>query len=204
MGKEYERMIAGKIYDASDSELVALRGKAHDLCREYNLLGEGDPKRRLILADLLGEDDVPYLQGPIQFDYGINAKFGKHSYANFNFVVLDVCPITVGDNVFMGPNVSLVTPMHPLLSEEREMFLNEKGVLTDEEYAKPIAIGSDCWFGSNVTVCGGVTIGSGSVIGAGSVVVRDIPSGVLAAGNPCRVIRKITAQDSIRLKKGLR
>ena len=98
----------------------------------------------------------------------------------------------------MGPNVSLLTPMHPFRFQERNIYKREDGVYTDQEYAKPITIGDNCWLAGNVTVCGGVTIGSGSVIGAGSVVTRDIPSGVLAAGNPCRVIREITEEDRLK------
>ena len=101
---------------------------------------------------------------------------------------------------FNGPYCTLATGLHSLIAEERRLTVDEDGNLHDYEYGKPIRIGNDVWFGSNVTVCGGVTIGSRSVIGAGSVVTRDIPEGVLAAGNPCRVIREITEQDSMYLK----
>ncbi len=117
--------------------------------------------------------------------------------------VLDVCPVTIGDDVMMGCNVSLMTPIHPLLFEERKHYVNAHGRLTDREYAKPIVIEAGCWIASNVVICGGVTIGSESVIGAGSVVTKDIPRGVFAAGNPCRVIRKITIEDSIYRQKDL-
>jgi maltose O-acetyltransferase len=105
--------------------------------------------------------------------------------------------VTIGDNVFFGPNVSLLTPVHPLRFQDRNQYQNEKGMMTDKEYAKPIVIGSNCWIAGNVTVCGGVKIGQGSVIGAGSVVTRDIPDNVIAAGVPCRVIREITAEDDL-------
>ena len=131
------------------------------------------------------------MQGPIQFDYGVFTEFGENCYANFNFTVLDCAPVKIGSNVFFGPNVSLLTPIHPMCWQERNQFVREDGVMTDREYAKPITIGSNCWICGNVTVCGGVTIGEGSVIGAGSIVTRDIPANVLAAGNPCRVIRQI-------------
>ena len=127
----------------------------------------------------------------------------KQCDANFNFTVLDCAPVTIGDDVFFGPNVCIATAVHPLIAVERNMYETEHGMLTDREYAKPIVIQSGCWIASNVVVCGGVTIGQGSVIGAGSVVTRDIPEGVFAAGNPCRVIRKITEQDSVYLKKEL-
>ena len=200
---EKEKMLAGMIYDPADKELQHMRTSAHKLCNAYNKLDENSARRGTILRRLLPHGNGVYLQGPIYFDYGHFTTFGKNCYANFNLTVLDCCPVTIGDNVFIGSGVSIVTPVHPLLPTERNMYTNEKGVLTDKEYAKPIVIGSNCWIASNVTVCGGVTIGEGCVIGAGSVVTRDIPDGVFAAGNPCKVIRKLTEADSIYLKKNL-
>ena len=200
---EKEKMIAGMIYDPSDNELQTMRTTAHKLCNAYNKIDEDDPLRSEILAKLLPHVENLYLQGPIYFDYGAFTTFGKNCYANFNLTILDCCPVTIGDNVFIGTGVSIVTPVHPLLPIERNMYAKADGTLTDKEYAKPIVIGSDCWIASNVTICGGVTIGNGTVIGAGSVVTRDIPSGVLAAGNPCKVIRKLTEQDSVYLKPQL-
>ena len=200
---EREKMLAGMIYDPSDSELQTLRTTAHNLCNAYNKLDEDDEARAEILSKLLPNGNGVYLQGPIYFDYGVFTTFGKGCFANFNLTVLDCCPVTIGDNVFIGTGVSLVTPVHPLLSAERNMYENERGVMTDREYAKPIVIGSNCWIASNVTICGGVTVGDNTVIGAGSVVTRDLPSGVFAAGNPCRVIRKLTKEDSIYLKPQL-
>ena len=110
---------------------------------------------------------------------------------------MDCAQVTIGDNVFFGPNVSILTPVHPLRWQERNQFERKDGVITDKEYAKPISIGSNCWIAGNVTICGGVTIGEGSVIGAGSVVTRDIPPNTLAMGNPCRAIREITERDSV-------
>lgn len=142
--------------------------------------------------------DYAYLQGPIYFDFGKNIKMGKNSYANFNFTALDICEITIGDNVFIGPNVSLLTPKHPLCWQDRNPYLSEKtGRTTDKEYGAPITIGDNCWIAGDVTVCAGVTIGEGCVIGAGSVVTRDIPSGSIAFGNPCRVSRRITDADRL-------
>lgn len=194
---ELEKMQAGKIYDPSDEELVALRTKAHRLCWEYNALPETDPRRGELLQQMGIQGEGFYLQGPIQFDYGCLTTFGPGSYANFNFTCLDVCPVTIGENVFFGPNVSLLTPMHPLRYQDRNPYQKANGTITDQEYAKPITIGSNCWISGNVTVCGGVTIGEGCVIGAGSVVTRDIPANSLAAGVPCRVIREITEADSL-------
>lgn len=202
---EREKMLSGKIYDSSDKELSSLRATAHKLCKLYNdTLEEEEEKRKKILNELIpNRREGVYLQGPIYFDYGINIAMGKNCYANFNFTVLDCCPVNIGDDVMIGPNVSLLTPMHPFLPEERNIKQRPDGTLYDDEYAKPITIGKNCWLAGNVTVIGGVTIGEGSVIGAGSVVTKDIPKNSLAAGNPCRVIRKITGSDSIKLKKEL-
>ena len=182
---EKEKMISGKIYDPSDKELTQLRQNAHRLCIEYNVLPETDEKRGEVLKSLGINGSAFYLQGPVQFDYGCFTTIGVNSYANFNFTVLDCCPVTIGDNVFFGPNCSLLTPMHSFLSKERNICTRPDGSTYDLEYAKPINIGSNCWLAGNVTVCGGVTIGDGCVIGAGSVVTRDIPPNSLAVGVPC-------------------
>lgn len=202
---ELEKMQNGMIYEPTDSYLVKIRSRAHILCQQYNKIKETNTKKRNKIIDKLipNKKEGMMLQGPIFFDYGINTIFGNNFYANFNFTVLDCAMITIGDNVFCGPNVSIMTPIHPFIPEERNMFINDKGVMTDLEYAKPIKIGNDCWIASNVVICGGVSIGDGCVIGAGSVVTKDIPSGVFAAGNPCKVIRKISEEDSIYLKKNL-
>lgn len=200
---ELEKLLKGMIYDPSDEELATMRRFAHKICSRYNLLEEDDEKRKELLDMLIPENNGVYLQGPIYFDYGEFTSFGKNCYANFNLTVLDCANVTIGDDVFIGPNVCLATPVHPLLAAERNMFVNERGILADKEYAKPIVIKSDCWIASNVTVCGGVTIGKGTVIGAGSVVTKDIPDGVFAAGNPCKVIRKLAEADSIYSKKEL-
>ncbi len=190
---EMEKMLAGEYYDPNDQELLALRTKAHLLSQRYNRIPETEAVERAeVLKELIPDaGEGVYLQGPLQFDYGCNTTIGKNSYANFNLTVLDVCPVRIGANVFMGPNVSLLTPMHPMRWQERNVYQREDGVWTDREYGKPITIGDNCWLGGNVTVCAGVTIGEGCVIGAGSVVVRDIPPNSLAVGNPCRVIRRI-------------
>ncbi len=201
---ESEKMLAGKIYDPSDKALEKQRATAHRLSKNYNDTYDDNKKRGKILKKLIPHmGEGTYLQGPIQFDYGINTSFGINCYANFNLVVLDCCRVTIGNDVFFGPNCTIATPVHPLLPEERKLRRRDNGDLYDLEYAKPIIIEDDCWIASNVTICGGVTIGKGSVIGAGSVVTKDIPPNTLAAGNPCRVIRKITQADSIELKKGL-
>ena len=150
---------------------------------------------------MLGQKTNAFFQGPIYFDYGINLKVGKNFYANFT--CLDVSIINIEDNIFVGPNCSIVTPMHPFLYSERNLYVNDKNITTDKEYSKPITIGSNCWLASYVTIIGGVNIGEGCVIGVRSVVTKDIPPFSLATGNPCKVIRKIDEKDSIYLKKNL-
>ena len=187
------KMTAGEMYNPADEELYMLRTKAHRLCMMYNRLYDTDEEERYkILRELLPySDHEAYFQGQIFFDYGINIHIGKNFYANFGTTILDVCPVTIGDNVMLGTNVSLLTPMHPLRWQERNANPDSEGNLIQLEYGKPITIESNCWLASNVTVTGGVPIGEGSVIGAGSVVTHNVPAGVLAAGNPCRVIKTI-------------
>ena len=196
---EKEKMLAGMIYDPMDKELGELKAKCHKLCLEYNNTTEDEvDKRQAILQDMgivLGKG--VYLQGPIYLDYGCFISIGDNSYANFNFTMLDTCRVTIGKNVLMGTGVTIVTALHPMRYQERNIHISDKGYLTDDEYGKPITIEDNCWIASNVTICGGVTIGEGCVIGAGSVVTRSIPKNSFAAGNPCRVIREISEKDSI-------
>ena len=199
-GIEHEKMLAGKIYDPFTEGMPEERSKAHCLCKRYNDTFETDTERRAeILRELIPQcGENVYLQGPIYFDFGVNTTIGRDSYANFNLTVLDICRVTIGNSVFIGPNVSLLTPKHPLCYEDRNPYFNETTQrVTDREYGAPITIGDNCWIAGNVTICAGVTIGEGCVIGAGSVVTRDIPAGSLAFGNPCRVIRPITKADRL-------
>ena len=199
---EKEKMLAGKLYDPSDPELLALRAKAHRLSHDYNNVLEGEADKRHAILEAMGvhTGSNVYLQGPIYFDYGCFIEFGDNSYANFNLTILDTCPVHIGKNVFIGTGVSIVTPLHPLRYQERNIYRKDNGDYTDKEYGKPIVIEDNCWIASNVTICGGVTIGEGSVIGAGSVVTKSIPKHSLAVGNPCKVIREITENDSVYLK----
>lgn len=202
---EKEKMLQGKIYDPSNEELVQLRQTAHRLSKQYNDTLEEEEERRQMLMDELvpNKGNGCYFQGPIYFDYGAFTTLGDNVYANFNFTVLDTCPVTIGNNVYFGPNCTIATPLHPLLGRERLFKKKPDGTVYDDEYGKAVTIGDDCWIASNVVICSGVEIGDNCVIGAGSVVTKDIPANSLAAGNPCRVIREITEQDSIKLKKEL-
>ena len=184
MATEREKMLAGELYDPHDPELVAGRERARDLCQALNATREADTGgRRKILHELFGKGgDSVWMQPPFYCDYGSNIELGERVFFNFNCVVLDVCRVTIGDFSLFGPAVQIYTPMHPLNAELRRR----------EEYGKPIEIGADVWVGGGALILPGVRIGSRAVIGAGSVVTRDVPEGVFAAGNPCRVIRVIT------------
>lgn len=196
---EYERMIAGELYCPSDERLTEMRTRVRRLVREYNLSDECETeKRRALLHAVFGEHGPNiFCEPPLRFDYGVNTRVGDFFFSNFNLVILDCAPVTIGKQCFIGPNVTIATPVHPLLPCDRNMRVAANGGVYDYEYAKPIVIGDNVWLASNVVVCGGVTIGDGAVIGAGSVVTRSIPSGVFAAGNPCRVIRPITEKDKM-------
>jgi maltose O-acetyltransferase len=184
MVSEKDRMLAGQLYDPLDPELVRARERARNLCQDLNATREADQEtRRRILTALLGAGgESVWMQPPFFCDYGSNILLGQRVFFNFNCVVLDVCRVTVGDYTLFGPAVQIYTATHPMNAELRR----------NQEYAKPVEIGSDVWVGGGVILCPGVKVGSRSVIGAGSVVTRDIPEGVFAAGNPCRVIRSIT------------
>ena len=183
MRTQRERMLAGELYDPFDPELAAARERARDLCRALNDTRESQAaERRRILEELFGAGgDSVWMQPPFYCDYGTNIRLGTRVFFNFNCVVLDVCEVKIGDYTLFGPGVQILTPLHPLDAALRRV----------QEFGKPIEIGSDVWVGGGALILAGVRIGSRAVIGAGSVVTRDIPEGVLAAGNPCRVIRSL-------------
>jgi len=189
MMNEKEKARKGFLYDANNEpSLMEERTQAKDLCHAYNQCSPSNSvDRKSIIETLIGESSQSFLiEQPFWCDYGYNISFGENFYVNHNCVILDGAKVTFGDNVFIAPNCSFYTAGHPLDVEQRNQGL---------EYAYPITIGNNVWFGGNVVVLPGVTIGDNAVIGAGSVVNRDISSGVIAAGNPCRVIRKITDED---------
>ncbi|HEX8294891.1 MAG TPA: sugar O-acetyltransferase [Chthoniobacteraceae bacterium] len=181
---EKQKMLAGELYNALDPELSAERQRCRELCQLLNASREDHPEeRRRILHELFGEETDAWIQPPFFCDYGTNITLGKKVFFNFNCVILDVMPVRIGDHVLLGPGVQIYTATHPLDAAERRTGL---------ELARPIEIGADVWIGGSAIVCPGVKIGARSVIGAGSVVTREIPDDVVAAGNPCRVLRSLT------------
>ena len=186
---EKEKMMAGMIYDANyDKELIEDRIKAKDMCHKYNqILPSDEDKKREVMKDILGKTKENFtITAPFWCDYGYNIEIGENFYTNHNVVILDGAGVTFGDNVFIAPNCGFYTAGHPIDSERRNAGL---------EYAYPLTVGDNVWFGAGVHVMPGVTIGNDVVIAAGSVVTKDIPDGVIAAGVPCKVIREITEED---------
>jgi maltose O-acetyltransferase len=185
MNCERDRMLAGELYDPLDAELVAARSRARDLCAALNATREAEQEeRRRILRELFGAGgETVWMQPPFFCDYGANIRLGERVFFNFNCVVLDVCQVCIGDFTLFGPAVQIYTATHPM----------EAALRRRQEFARPIVIGSDVWVGGGAIICPGVRIGDRSVIGAGSVVTRDIPGDAFAAGNPCRVVRELSA-----------
>jgi maltose O-acetyltransferase len=183
MKTEREKMVGGELYNPLDAELTRERHRVRDLCHALNSSAPAERERRAtLLNEIFGATADAWIEPPFFCDYGWNITLGRKVFFNFNCVVLDVMPVRIGDHTLFGPAVQIYTAMHPLDADERRRGL---------EYAKPVVIGRDVWVGGGAIICPGVTIGDGAVIGAGSVVTRDIPGGVVAAGNPCRVLRKI-------------
>ena len=184
---EKEKAAAGMLYDAgNDPELLAEMTAGATKCFELNSLPPTKAaERKALIRQLLGKTGENFeIRSPFQCDYGYNIEVGENFYMNFNCVILDGAKVTFGDNVFVAPGCGFYTAGHPLDAETRN-----KGL----EYALPIRVGNNVWIGGNVIVLPGVSIGDNCVIGAGSVVTKDIPSGAVAAGNPCRVLRRIEA-----------
>lgn len=181
---EKEKMLSGELYNPLQKDLLESRERAKNICYEYNQIHPQNIEEKfIILKELLGKTGDNFLIEPNFFcDYGFNIEIGENFYSNHNLVILDPAKVTFGDNVFIGPNCGFYTAEHPINSIERN-----KGL----EYAKPITVGNNVWFGGGVNVLAGVTIGNDVVIGAGSVVTKDIPANSVAVGNPSKVIRSI-------------
>ncbi|HBX45775.1 sugar O-acetyltransferase [Limibacterium fermenti] len=187
---EKEKCLQGLLYNANyDEELLRERAVCKDRCLEYNQTKSSDIKRRKELLKQLvpnSKENIS-IEPPFWCDYGYNIEFGNTIFVNHNLVILDEAKVTLGDNIFIGPNCSFYTAVHPLDAAQRNEGL---------EYARPISIGNNVWLGGNVVVLPGVNIGDHSVIGAGSVVTKDIPANVVAFGNPCKVIRQIEQKNT--------
>ena len=209
-----ERMLSGGLYSAADPELFRLRQEARRLTRLYNQTAEDQPeeRRRLLEALLGGVGENAFLEPPFRCDYGGNITVGRDFYANYDCIILDVCPVTIGDRVLFGPRVGLYGAGHPLDPEVRAGGLENGGRATvgkrchvgagavlagvvEPASATPVVVEDDVLIGANAVVLEGVHIGKGAVIAAGAMVTRDIPSGVLAAGVPCRVLRPLNERD---------
>lgn len=182
---EKEKLLAGQVYSATDPELLRELNACKDVIHRYNqLLPSMRAERTAMLKSLLGHvgDNNILINQPFYCDYGSNISVGKRFFANFNFTVLDEARVTIGDDCFVGPNVGIYTACHSTDPVERN---------SRREWGEPVTIGDNVWIGGNVTILPGVTIGDNVTIGTGSVVTHDIPANVVAAGNPCRVIKEI-------------
>ncbi len=188
MPTEKQKMLAGKPYNALDRELMGERQIAKEIIFDYNSLRPSEVKRRnTLLRNLFGKTKGRFfLEPPFRCDYGYNIEIGENFYSNYNLTILDCEKVIIGDNVMIAPNVCIFTAGHPIHFEKRNEGL---------EYAFPIKIGDNVWIGGNVVINPGITIGKNIVIGSGSVVTKDIPNNVIAVGNPCKVVRKITDED---------
>ncbi len=178
-------MTEGERYDASHPALIRKLEKTRELLWEFNSLPPSRKERlREIISSILGANGMNFqFNQPFRCDYGENIFIGENFFANFNLTILDEAEVRIGDNVFIGPNVSIYTACHPLDSAERNKLI---------EWAEPVRIGNNVWIGGSTTIVPGVTIGDNVVIGAGSVVTKDIPSGCVAVGNPAKVIKSTT------------
>jgi maltose O-acetyltransferase len=181
---EKEKMLTGELYDASDPELVEERNQARELIRRFNETTEADEERRQsLLSELFGEigGDI-FVEPPFRCDYGYNINVGDGFYANFDCVFLDVCPIEIGENCFLGPGVHIYTATHPVDAAER---------IKGPEYGQPISIGDNVWIGGRAVINPDVTIGDDVVVASGAVVTDDVPDNVVVGGNPATIVREL-------------
>lgn len=182
--KIWESMVNGEVYDASHPELIKrLRATREKIYEFNNLRPSQEEEQKAILCSLLGGCGTQFqVNQPFRCDYGCNIFIGEFFFANFNLTILDEAEVRIGDNVFIGPNVSIYTACHPLDANTRNTMV---------EWAEPVIIGNNVWIGGSVTILPGVTIGNNVVIGAGSVVTKDVPSNVVVGGNPVKIIKSL-------------
>lgn len=184
-----ELMLSEQLYMCGSAELAEDFKRCRMYTRLFNSSTEEqqDYRKQLIKELFKSTGKNFYIEPPFRCDYGCNISIGENFYSNFDLIILDVCDVSIGNNVFIAPRVSIFTAAHPIDKDVRNAYL---------EFGKKVKIGNDVWIGGNTVINPGVTIGNNVVIGSGSVVTHDIPDGVIAVGNPCRVLRNITAQDS--------
>lgn len=182
--KEWNKMLGGEVYDALHPEFLRRLVTTRQKLWEFNNMNPGDPEALMgLFREIVPRcGEQVHVNQPFRCDYGCNIIIGDNFFANFNLTILDEALVTIGDNVFIGPNVSIYTACHPIDPEERN---------TGVEWAEPVTIGSSVWIGGGATVLPGVTIGDNSVIGAGAVVTHDIPAGVVVGGNPAKILKKV-------------
>lgn len=191
MKSDYEKMLCGEVYDAQNPELIEMLDHMKDMCWEYNQIRPSNlARRKEMLKQMLGTcDEDTFINQPFYCDYGKHIHVGKRFFANFGMIVLDEAMVSIGDDCFFGPNVHIYTACHSTDPEQRN---------TREEWAKPVTIGNNCWFGGDVTVLPGVKIGNNCTIGAGSVVVHDIEDNSIAVGNPCKIVKKVKRSSQMQ------
>ena len=199
--KEWARMVSGKLYNAADAGIDVQHIKGMSLCEKFNKipLKKAKKKQRALeklIPSALGKQLVVF--APFYCEYGQNITVGKGCFVNYNCIFLDCAPITLGDFVWLGANITLATPMHPFLSDER-IFREYPDGYHDLEYTKPITIKDNCWICSGATICGGVTVGENSIVAAGAVVTRNVPPNSIVAGVPAKVIRTLDENDRINV-----
>lgn len=196
---DWKRMIEGKLYNSASKDIFWQHAKGMYLTQKLNKCPIWNvPLQKRILNRLIpsSKGKSMWVFTPFYCEYGVNIHVGNDVFFNYNCTLLDISPITLEDGVWLGANVTIATPCHPLIADERINRDYPDGY-HDLEYSKPVRIQKNAWIASNVVICGGVTIGEGAVVGAGSVVTRDIPAGCIAVGNPCRVLRQIDENDRI-------
>ena len=197
----WERMKAGRLYNADSKDLEKYHSFGMETCDKFNRTPLWMHKRKQRLLEKLipsAKDGGALIFAPFYCEYGVNIHFGKGCFVNYNCTFLDCAPITLEDGVWVGANVTIATPCHPFLSDERLPQQYPDG-FHDLEYAKPIHIGSGSWICSSATICGGVTIGKNCIVAAGAVVNRDVPDNCIVAGVPAKVLRKLDEQDRMQV-----